>query len=91
MASETSNNNDFTLVDVNSRPHLYDEYKKLFGGQVADPDVSIQAALRRQYPELSLTVTSPGNGINSMSAGVSSMLMNSSVVAGIRRCRSCFC
>lgn len=64
MAVESSQSNDFTLVDVSSKPHLYDDYKKLYGAQLGDPDVSIQAALRRQYPELSLTVTAPGNGIH---------------------------
>ena len=53
---------DFTLVNTSSHHKVFDDYEQIYSSHLGDPDTSIQAALRRQYPELSLTVTSAGNG-----------------------------
>ncbi|KAL9104923.1 MAG: hypothetical protein Q9163_000168 [Psora crenata] len=53
---------DFTLVNTSSHHKVYEDYERLHDAHIADPDTSFQAVLRRQYPELSLTVTDTGNG-----------------------------
>ena len=49
---------DYQLVSTSGRHKVHDDYEKLFDTHLSDPDTFIQAALRRQYPELNLTVTS---------------------------------
>ena len=54
---------DFTLVNTSSRHRIFDDWERLHNSHVADTDTSLQAYLRGQYPELSLTVTSTGSGM----------------------------
>ena len=60
--SDASAIEDFTLVNATSHRKVFDDYEELFSAHLANPDTSIRAALRRQYPELNITVTSPYNG-----------------------------
>ena len=53
----------FTLVPSSDHHKLSDDWKAINGGIGFSPDTSIQAALRRQYPDLALTVTTSGNGL----------------------------
>ena len=62
MASNSASEDDFTVVNAWKDAHIFDDYKKLYSAHSSDPDTYLQAALRRQYPDLSLTVTSVGNG-----------------------------
>ena len=48
---------DFTLVTRSSHHQLYDDYNELFSSHAFEPVTFLIAALRRQYPELCLTVT----------------------------------
>ncbi len=48
----------FTLVTSSSHHKLYDDYEELYSGHAYEGLTFIIAALRRQYPELCLTVTS---------------------------------
>ena len=52
---------DYQLVSTSGHPKVHDDFEKLFDSHLGDPDTSIQAALRRQYPELNITVTDPYN------------------------------
>ena len=53
----------YTLVTASSHHQNYDDYVDVKSGKGYDLNVSIQAALRRQYPELALTVTPAYNGM----------------------------
>lgn len=48
----------FTLVTRSSHSKLYDDYEELYSAHAYEGLTSIIAAIRRQYPELCLTVTS---------------------------------
>ena len=69
MKPQDTQSEDFTVVHSWKDAHIYDAYKKIFSAELADPDTSLQAALRRQYPDLCLTVTSAGNGISCLPIG----------------------
>ncbi len=58
-----SDSTEFQLVTTFSHHKIFDEYEELNSGHGYDADTTIQAALRRQYPGLSMTVTPAGNGI----------------------------
>lgn len=53
-----SDSEAFTLVTSSSHQKLYDDYGELQSAHLADPATFITTALRRQYPELCLTITS---------------------------------
>ena len=59
----TDSEASFTLVPSSDHHKLSDDWIAINGGIGFSPDTSIQAALRRQYPELALTVTTSGNGL----------------------------
>lgn len=52
----------YTLVTRSSHHQNYDDYVDANSGKAYDLNVYLQAALRRQYPELALTVTNTRNG-----------------------------
>ncbi|KAL9129775.1 MAG: hypothetical protein Q9175_007204, partial [Cornicularia normoerica] len=56
-----SDSEAFTLVTSSSRPKTFDDWEAINGASGFNPDTSLQAALRRQYPGLALTVTTNGN------------------------------
>jgi len=47
---------DFTLIDVNSNPRISDNYEKLNSSPSPNLNISLISALRKQYPELNVTV-----------------------------------
>ena len=51
----------FTMVTTSSHHKVADDWGAINGAVGFSPDISIQAALRRQYPDLALTVTTNGN------------------------------
>ncbi|KAG8528902.1 uncharacterized protein KY384_006591 [Bacidia gigantensis] len=51
----------FTLIDTDSLHQVLDDYEDVYSGRIGDPDTYLQRALRKQYPELSLTVTFTNN------------------------------
>ena len=53
----------YTLVTTASQHQTFDDYVDVKSGRGYDLNVYLQAALRRQYPELALTVTYANNGI----------------------------
>lgn len=57
-----SDSGDFQLVTTSSHHKIFDDYEELNSGHGYDADTTIQAALRRQYPGLALTVVSRSNG-----------------------------
>lgn len=57
-----SDSGEFQLVTTSSHHKIFDDYEKVNSGHAYDPDTTLQAALRREYPGLALTVTSAGNG-----------------------------
>ena len=56
------NSEAYTLVTTASH-QTFDDYLDVKSGKGYDLNVHLQAALRRQYPELALTVTYANNGI----------------------------
>lgn len=52
----------YTLVTSSSHHQGYDDFVDAKSGKSYDLNVYLQAALRRQYPELALTVTVASNG-----------------------------
>ena len=60
--SSSRDSEDFMLVNASHHHKVYDDYERMNNAHLADADTSLQAALRHQYPELSLTVTSANNG-----------------------------
>ena len=57
------NTEAYTLVTTASQHQTFDDYVEVKSGKAYDLNVYLQAALRRQYPELALTVTNANNGI----------------------------
>ena len=53
----------YMLVTTASHHQNYEDYAEVKSGKSYDLNVYLQAALRRQYPELALTVTLASNGI----------------------------
>lgn len=53
----------YTLVSTASQHQTFDDYAHVKSGKSYDLNVYLQAALRRQYPELALTVTPSSNGM----------------------------
>ncbi|KAI4283733.1 MAG: hypothetical protein L6R35_005064 [Caloplaca aegaea] len=53
----------YTLVSTASQHQTFDDYAHVKSGKSYDLNVYLQAALRRQYPELALTVT-PSSNVN---------------------------
>ncbi|KAL8824754.1 MAG: hypothetical protein Q9191_004840 [Dirinaria sp. TL-2023a] len=56
-----SGNEEFTLVSTSSDHRLYDDYEDITSGKLASLHTSLLAALRREYPDLCVTVTLAGN------------------------------
>ena len=54
----------FTLVSTSSHHQVFDDYIDINSGKVYNPHTYLQDALRRQYPELALTVTVRINGMS---------------------------
>lgn len=54
----------YTLVTSSSHHQSYEDFVDAKSGKTYDLNVYLQAALRRQYPELALTVTVASNGIH---------------------------
>ena len=52
----------FQLV-TSSHHKVFDDYEDLHSAHGFDSNTSLQAALRRQYPDLAITVTIATNGI----------------------------
>ena len=57
------NSEAYTLVTTASQHQTFDDYVDVKSGKSYDLNVYLQAALRRQYPELALTVSPASNGI----------------------------
>lgn len=53
----------YTLVTTSSHHQNLDDYVDVKSGKAYDLNVYLQAALRRQYPELALTSTVDRNGM----------------------------
>ena len=60
-SSTMSDSDTFTLVTASSHHQIFDDYVNINAGKVYNPHTYLQAALRRQYPELALTVTVANN------------------------------
>lgn len=60
-----SDSEPFALITTSSHRKVFDDYEELNSGHGYDADTSLQAALRRQYPDLALTVTVTSNGTSS--------------------------
>lgn len=54
----------YMLVTNSSHHQNYEDYVEVNSGRSYDLNVYLQAALRRQYPELALTVTLTSNGMS---------------------------
>ena len=52
----------YTLVTSGSHHQVFDDLIDAKSGKSCDLNIYLQAALRRQYPELALTVTVSSNG-----------------------------
>lgn len=52
----------FTLVTSSSHRKVFDDWEELYSAHGFNPNTLLQAALRRQYPDLNLTVTMTTNG-----------------------------
>ena len=52
---------DFTLVCTSSNHNVYGDYEDITSGKLASLHTSLLAALRREYPDLCVTVTLAGN------------------------------
>ena len=52
----------YTLITTTSHHQNYDNYVDANSGKIYNLNVYLQAAFRRQYPELALTVTTVSNG-----------------------------
>ena len=61
-SSAAAGADDYQLVTTTSHHKIHDDYEEIYSGHLGDPNTSLQAAFRRQYPELNLTVTSPYAG-----------------------------
>ena len=59
-----SDSEAFTLVSTSSHHQIFDDYVDINSGKVYNPQTYLEAALRRQYSELALTVTTAGNGMS---------------------------
>lgn len=59
-----SDSEPFTLVTSSASSHhkAFEDWEAINGAVGFNPDTSFQAALRRQYIGLALTVTTSGNG-----------------------------
>lgn len=53
----------FTMVTSSSHAKVYDDFEEINSAHAYDLNISIQAALRRQYPEFNLTVA-PANNVS---------------------------
>ena len=53
----------YTIVTTSSHHQSLDDYVDVKSGKAYDLNVYLQAALRRQYPELALTSTVDRNGM----------------------------
>ena len=53
----------YTFVTTTSHHQVWDDYVDVNSGQGYNLNTYLQAALRRQYPELALTVTIASNGM----------------------------
>lgn len=66
-AATTMDSEAYTLITISSHHQNYEDYVDVKSGKSYDLNVYLQAALRRQYPELALTVTVDRNGISFLS------------------------
>lgn len=58
----------YTFISSSSRPKAFDDWEAINGSTVFNPSTSFEAALRRHYHDLAVTVTTAGNGTISTSA-----------------------
>ena len=63
-----SDSEAYTLITTTSRHQNFDDYVDANSGKAYNINVYLQAALRRQYPELALTVTIAQNGMSLFSS-----------------------
>lgn len=56
----------FTVITSSSHTKAYDDWIEINGNAGFNPDTAFQAALRRQFPGLAMTVTTSGNGTSSI-------------------------
>lgn len=63
LISDMSDPEAFLLIGSSTESKIYEEYEKIKSAPAYDLNTTIQAALRRQYPELNLTVT-PEKSVN---------------------------
>ena len=57
---------EYTLVTSSSHHKLSDDWIDINGAVGFNPDIALQAALRRQNPDLALTVTISSNGTSTI-------------------------
>ena len=53
---------DYTFVTTSSHHKVGDDWEAINGAVGFNPNISLLAALRRQYPGLAITVTLSSNG-----------------------------
>lgn len=58
----------YTLISSSSRPKAFDDWEAINGATGFNPSTSFEAALRRHYHDLAVTVTTSSNGTFSTSA-----------------------
>ena len=63
-----SDSEGFTVVTSSNHPQIYSDWVGINGAAGFSPDIALQAALRRQYPGLALTVTTSNNGTSSITS-----------------------
>ena len=57
----------FTLVTSSSHHKVFDDWQAINGAPGFNPDISFRASLRRQHPDLAVTVAITSNGTSSTS------------------------
>ena len=70
-----SDSEPFALITTSSHHKVFDDYEELNSGHGYDANTSLQAALRRQYPGLALTVTLASNSTSPQSSVFASPLI----------------
>ena len=61
-----SDSEEFTVITSSNHPQIFGDWVGINGAAGFNPDTALQAALRRQYPGLALTVTTNSNGASSI-------------------------
>lgn len=52
----------YTFISSSSRPKVFDDWEGINGATGLNPSTSFEAALRRHYHDLAVTVTTSNNG-----------------------------